>query len=162
MRASCKKVALIPHDWVQKGRHTETEEFIFFHQPPPLTSWTRYSNGFNLSRSDLHNTDRWTRVIELGWVDWKNRKENEFPSELGKDGDSKGYIIYFSQWNNYGINLSFQCDSPLNPLYHTEFDVLDSLGKNLTLLSKKKKHYLLSQPHLCPFRHWSELVSWSA
>lgn len=148
MRAPCKKVALIPRDWVQKGGTLKWKNSSFL-SAPPLTSWTRYSNGFNLSRSDLHNTDRWTQVIELGEVEWKNRKENEFPSKLGNDGNGKGYIIYFSHWNNYGINLSFQCDSPLNPLYHSEFDVLDSLGRTW-LFWRIKQHYLLSSQRLFP------------
>lgn len=108
------------------------------------------------------NSSDW---IGLGWVK-KKRKENEFPSKLGNDGNGKGYIIYFSHWNNYRINLSFQCDSPLNPLYHSEFDVLDSLWKNLTLLTNKTAlpiiiTYFLSPPYLCLFYRWSTLVSWS-
>lgn len=81
----------------------------------------------------------------------------------GNDGSSKGYIIYFSHWNNYGINPTFQCDSPLNPLCHSEFDVLDSLGKNLTLLANKTALAIIaSHRNTCLFCHWSKPVSWSA
>lgn len=84
---------------------------------------------------------------------WKNRRENEFPSELGNDGNGKGYIIYFSHWNNYGINLFFHCDSPINPLYHNEFDVLYSLGKKLDFLTSKTGFPIISTDAISSQRH---------
>lgn len=49
----------------------------------------------------------------------RGEEENEFQSKLGIDGNGK-------------VNLSFPCNSPLNPLYRNEFDTLD-----LTLLTNK-------------------------
>lgn len=49
--------------------------------------------------------------------------------ELGNDGNEKNILFIFHTKNNYRINLSFQCETPLNPLSHSEFDLLDSLGK---------------------------------
>lgn len=133
----------------EKRRHIQTEEFIFSISPSAQLV-SRGADGFSLSRSDLHNTDRWTQVIELArWSE--KRKENEFPSELGKDGNGKGYIIYFSHWNNYRINLSFPCDSPLNPLYRNEFGVPDSVEKeNWDLLMNKT----MLPMHLCGLLIW--------
>lgn len=138
MRAPCKKVALIPHDWVKREAHWNGRIHLFYQ---PLRS--RAEPGIQMGSISAAQICI-TQTDELKWLNWarwsekkKEKKENEFPSELGNDGNGKGYIIYFSHWNNYGINLSFQCDSPLNPLYHNEFDVLDSLGKNLTLLTNK-------------------------
>lgn len=49
----------------EKGKHIETEEFIFSISPSACKLNTG-ADGFSLSCSDLHNTDRWTQVIELG------------------------------------------------------------------------------------------------
>lgn len=117
-----KTVALILLAWVKK-RDTVKWKNSSFLSAPQLTSWTGYTNGFNLGCSDLHNR----QMNSSDWIGLDGGKKN--PSELGYDGNWKGYFIYFSHWNNYRINLPFQCDSPLSPLCQSEFDVLDSLWK---------------------------------
>lgn len=40
------------------------------------------AGGFNLSRSDLHNTDRWTQVIELAYAEWKKEEKKKMNSKV--------------------------------------------------------------------------------
>lgn len=113
-----------------------------------------------------------TQTDELKWLNWarwsekKKKRKWIFKRIRKNDGNSNGYIIYFSHWNNYGINLSFQCDSPLNPLYHSEFDVLESLGKNLTLLTNKTALPIISAEAISSHCHtcvsFTIGPSWSA
>lgn len=70
------------------------------------------------------NSSDW---IGLGGVKKKGgEKENEFQSELENDGNGKRCSICFSHQHNNRINPS---NSPLNPRFHNEFDVLDVLDK---------------------------------
>lgn len=115
-------VALILCNWVKKGDTVIWKNSSFL-SAPQLTSWTGYSNGFSLSSSDLHNR----QMNSSDWIGLDGGKKHS--KRIRKWRKLKGVLFYFSHWNNYRINLPFQCDSLLNPLCQSVFDVLGSLWK---------------------------------